>query len=306
MGSVYLTQLADWCRAEGLDVVEDSGWEHRARSSGGYESGRPWVIMWHHTASDTSPQNDVAYICHNSPDAPISNILLDRHGTVWVCAGGATNTNGKGKATSVSKGTVPADSMNTYAVSIEIANNGVGEAYPQAQIDAAFVLSNMLARRLGLAPDDCCTHQAYAPDRKIDPATAGAVQGSWQPDSVTSSGTWSLPDLQDEAERRSQPEPDEGDDVQVVEVAVFGIDARFLGYKVRQNNVDLILWVEWVNGNDDNQLWRLQAYRNLNVPVHTMPTVDDMRGVGLLGPVPTGDKSYNWTRENFGNAVGPW
>jgi hypothetical protein len=210
MGSVYLTQLADWCRAEGLSVVEVDGWQHRARSSGGYESGRPWCVMWHHTASTTTPANDAAYICHNSPDAPISNLLLARDGEVWVCAGGATNTNGKGGPVGFSKGNVPKDSMNSYAVSIEAANNGVGEAWPQAQMDAYFLLSNMLCRRLGLNPTDVCTHQFYAPDRKIDPATASAVQGPWRPTSATSSGTWSQDDVEGEAAQRAGadvPEP---------------------------------------------------------------------------------------------------
>src|SRR6187402_2280942 len=166
MGSHYLLDLADWCRAEGLSVVEVDDWEYRARSSGGYESGRPWAIMWHHTASSTSPANDANYMCYGCPDAPVANLLLARDGEVWVMAGGATNTNGKGGPVGFSKGNVPKDSMNSYAVSIEAANNGVGEAWPQVQIDAYFVLNNMLASRLGLNPDDCCTHQLWAPDRK--------------------------------------------------------------------------------------------------------------------------------------------
>ncbi len=203
MGSVYLTQLADWCRSAGLEVTEMDGWQHRARSSGGYEPGRPWCVMVHHTASTTTPANDANYIAHNSPDAPLANILLDRFGLVWVCAGGATNTNGKGKATAFSKGSVPADSMNSYAVGIEMANSGVGEKWPQVQIDAMFKLINVLTGKLGLSEYDVCTHEAYAPDRKIDPATASAVQGPWHPDSINSSGTWSRPDVQDEAARRA-------------------------------------------------------------------------------------------------------
>jgi hypothetical protein len=304
MGANYLTELVDWCVQEGLHVVEMDGWETRARSSGGYESGRPWAIMWHHTASQTSPENDASYMCHGSPDRPIANLLLARDGSVWVLAAGATNTNGKGGPTGFSKGVVPQDSMNTYAISIEAANNGVGEQWPQAQIDAYFVLNNMLARRLGLNPDDCCTHQQWAPDRKIDPATAAAVQGPWHPGSVTSSGTWSLPDIAREAlDRASVPEPEPEADVQVCEVAVDGIDARFLGYKVRQNGIDFILWVEWVNGADPNQLARLQSYRSFDVPTFTMQLID-MKGVGLIGPVPSGDKTHNWQRSDFGNVIG--
>lgn len=207
MGNRYLTALAEWCREAGLHTIEDSGWQYRARSSGGFDGDRPWCVMWHHTASDTSPANDVEYICRGSPDAPISNVLLDRTGAVWICAGGATNTNGKGNATIVSRGTIPADTMNTHAVSIEIANDGVGETYPAEQIDAAFRLSIMLTDRLDLAVTDVQEHAVYAPTRKIDPARAEAVAGSWRPKSINSSGTWSVSDLRAELIERSGVDP---------------------------------------------------------------------------------------------------
>jgi len=88
--------------------------------------------------------------------------------------------------------------MNTHGISIEAANNGVGEWWPQVQIDAYFALSLMLADRLGLDPGDICEHQVWAPDRKIDPAVADAVQGPWQPARANSSGTWSQTDVIDE------------------------------------------------------------------------------------------------------------
>ena len=39
---------------------------------------------------------DVNYCTFNDEDAPLCNLYLNRGGTVWVCAGGATNTNGSG------------------------------------------------------------------------------------------------------------------------------------------------------------------------------------------------------------------
>jgi hypothetical protein len=93
--------------------------------------------------------------------------------------------------------------MNTYAVGVEIGNNGVGEPYSKDCIDAAFTVSLVVCRECGLLPTDVIHHQAYAPDRKVDPATCTAVQGGWYPKSVTSSGTWSLDDLRAECQRRS-------------------------------------------------------------------------------------------------------
>jgi N-acetylmuramoyl-L-alanine amidase len=196
VSGTYLTGLADWLRAAGCVVVEYAGWQSRARSSGGYATGRPWGVMWHHTASSTSPQNDADYMCNGSSDRPIANLLIARDGGIWILAAGCTNTNGKGGPWAWSRGTVPADSMNTYAVGIEIANAGTGsEPYPQAQIDAAFAASITICQRLGLADSDICQHWNWAPSRKIDPATAAAVQGPWRPSSCTSSGTWDLADL---------------------------------------------------------------------------------------------------------------
>jgi hypothetical protein len=207
VGSRYLTGLADWCRAAGLVVVEVNGWQTRARSSGGYDDGRPWCVMWHHTASNTSPGNDVAYII-DSPDAPLANLYLARDGAVWICAAGATNTNGKGGPHAVSRGTVPLDKMNTYAVGIEAANDGVGEWWPAVQVDAFFALSLTLTERLGLMPTDVCHHSVWAPTRKVDPARADAVEGDWWPRATNASGSWSLPDTIDElAARAGQPPP---------------------------------------------------------------------------------------------------
>lgn len=227
MSGTYLTNMADVLRAAGVAVVEQDGWQTRARSSGGYSSGRPWCVMWHHTASsaNASAASDANYMSYSADSKPIANILLARDGTAWVLAAGATNTNGKGDACSFSKGTVPADSMNTYAIGMEIQNNGVGQAYSQQQIDAAFKVSLALCAAYGLQPDDVQQHVNYAPGRKIDPATAAAVEGPWQPRSMNSSGSWSIDDLRAECRRRAgsippQPIPDEEDEYDVAFIIV--------------------------------------------------------------------------------------
>jgi hypothetical protein len=204
----YLTDLADVCRAAGLAVVEVDGGQTRARGSGGYTGDRPWLVMWHHTASSTTPDNDVAYICHGADAAPLANLYVARDGTVYVCAAGATNTNGSGGPLELPSGrTVPVDQANTHAIGVEMGNNGVGEAWPIDQIDAMFALSAAMSWAYGFAVDDVGTHESYAPGRKIDPATAAAVAGSWQPDAVTTSGTWSLSDVRAELNRRTNPTP---------------------------------------------------------------------------------------------------
>jgi len=165
--------------------------------------------MWHHTASGKSMDGagDATYCAEGDEDAPLANAYIDRSGTVWCLAAGATNTNGSGYALKFSKGTVPDNSMNSYAFGVELGNDGRGEQWPSAQIDAMFLVSNTVNQKLGNKPDDVCTHQKWAPDRKVDPATASAVQGKWKPGSCTSSGTWNCEDIKAECLSRAGARP---------------------------------------------------------------------------------------------------
>lgn len=204
MTGIYLTDMAAVLRAVGLNVVEVDGWQTRARKSGGYAHG-PWCVMWHHTASQATPDNDIAYII-GADTAPISNLYLDRTGTIHVIAAGATNTNGEGGPMTLSRGTVPADKMNEYAISIEAANSGLGEPWPEVQIDAFFTASNALTDAYGMLATDIASHAAWT-TRKIDPATANAVQGRWRPRSINSSGTWNVDDIRTECVHRYNDNP---------------------------------------------------------------------------------------------------
>ncbi len=221
--SQYLTALAAVLRDANLVVVEMAGWPTRGRSNNSmYADGRPWCVMVHHTASAGDGHDDAEYCTFGHPDAPICNLVIGRDGIVYVCAAGPTNTNGKGNPMTFSKGTVPADSMNTYAVGIELSSNGVGQTYPQVQVDACIAACNAITAAYGMNPDDIGTHNVYAPDRKIDPATAAAVLGPWRPASSTSSGTWDLTDIRDECRRRAGtlPPPTIGKVVDMYVIAV--------------------------------------------------------------------------------------
>ena len=230
MTGIYYPEMLDVLRATGCQVAESSttaGWQTRARSSGGFPAP-PLGVWWHHTASSATPANDLAWMIRNCPDAPVGNLLLDRTGCFWPVAAGASNCAGKGGPWTFSRGTVPADSGNTRGWQIEAANNGVGEAWPVAQVDAYFKASNALNAHVGNQPGDVITHNAWAPTRKIDPATATAVQGPWRPRSCTTSGTWDLADIVAECVARAAgayptpepdpeptPAPDEEDDVKL-------------------------------------------------------------------------------------------
>jgi N-acetylmuramoyl-L-alanine amidase len=170
MGSKYLTDLADVLRSAGVRVTEYSGWQTRARGSGGYDSGRPTHVMVHHTASPPSwdGQKDASYCATGDEDAPLSNLYIDRSGLVWVLAAGATNTNGSGQDTW--GGGVPENSMNSYAIGIEAGNNGVGESWPTVQQDAYVKMVRALMAHYNIPINHVRSHFEWAPDRKTDPA----------------------------------------------------------------------------------------------------------------------------------------
>lgn len=236
MGLYYVTEALEVLSRAGCYVAENEitdGWWSRSRSSGGFNS-EPLGVVWHHTASSTNPNNDLDYMINGSPDRPVGNLLLDRTGTFWPVAAGAANTQGKGGPSKFSRGTCPLDQGNTHLWAIEIANNGVGEPWPQEQIDAAFLGSNALNAHWHNQPDDVITHALGSGNgytsRKIDPATAAAVKGSWRPASSNSSGTWDLDDLRAECRRRAVvippplPGPTEEIDMLALDLGVPGQD----------------------------------------------------------------------------------
>jgi len=252
MGGIYYTDAADVLRAVGLVVVETDGWQTRARSSGGV-AAPPLGIQWHHTASQTTPENDIAWQTEGCDDAPVGNMTIMRDGSVWMVAAGAANTAGKGGPLTLSRGTVPLDSGNSTTWAFEVANNGVGEPWPIEQVNAYFVASNALNARFGNLPTDVFTHAFGAgdgwTDRKIDPATADAVQGSWRPRAVNGSGTWSLADIRAECAARAgapapRPPTPIGDDMALV-IKGDRSDSYYAWNGVTVTGIPGLEWVDW-------------------------------------------------------------
>ena len=172
MGSIWLHELPDIVADAGVRVRTWPGWEERARSSGGYDA--VYGVFAHHTASNTTPDNDCRYMWETCPDGPVGAMLLDRDGVVTVGAAGATNTQGKGGPWTLSTGTIPLDKGNAYGVAVEAANNGVGQAWPTVQVDAYVFTVAALCEALGLDADrDVLAHFEWVapscPGRKVDP-----------------------------------------------------------------------------------------------------------------------------------------
>lgn len=181
MGAVWLPDLPDVIAAAGIPVKTWPGWETRCNSKGGYTA--IYGIAVHHTASNATATNDMTYMWNIAPLRPVGAIYLARDGSVTVGAAGQTNCQGLGGPLATSKGVIPLDQGNRYAIAIEAANTGIGEVWPQAQQDTYVRLCAALVAAYGLQPSDVFAHHEWAPTRKIDPfGPSRWGQRSWDMD----------------------------------------------------------------------------------------------------------------------------
>lgn len=214
------TWLADVLRGVGLTVVEQNGWRGRGRELDSIEG-----VMWHHTASPTSSTlaTNLHVVTNGNSIAPgpIANLLLWRDGTFHAIADGRCNHAGKGFLPWI--GT---DRGNACLLSIEAVNNGVGEPWGEAMVEAYERATAAMLRHLGLGVERVVTHWEYATPRgrKIDPAGPNGeriafVPGTqtWAPDSVRAAvRTWLTPPPPPVEIPAPQPPAEEEDDVSII------------------------------------------------------------------------------------------
>lgn len=175
MGSIWLRDLANWCRAEGCKVKEWDGWQNRSASQGGFI--QVMGVVEHHTASPPSSHGaaDWQYATYNNENAPEYNIGIDPDGTVNILAAGGVNSSGKGGPIHLSTGTVPQDGANYRLVAISFGNNGTGETYSVPMMDAGIRATAAIVRHLGMDAGAVTAHKEWCgpgtstPGRKIDP-----------------------------------------------------------------------------------------------------------------------------------------
>lgn len=167
--TVFITDVVDAFEDAGIPYVTLNGWKTRGRSSGQGFRAAPRGIIVHHTASQTSLDNDVNYMTYNAQYSPIANLYIGRGGEVVVMAAGGCNHAGSGSGTSWGS-SVPENSANSYAIGIECGNNGVGEYWPQAQRERLIQVCAVLMDRYAIPINELRAHFEWAPWRKIDPA----------------------------------------------------------------------------------------------------------------------------------------
>lgn len=150
-----LLWLPDVLTVAGCRVEVYPGWRDRGRDLDTVKG-----LVWHHTAS--SPKSSDATVEQlltvGRPDltGPLCQLGLRRDGTFVVIASGRANHNGYGV-------------WGNDAIGIEAYNNGIGEPWPAAQLDAWVVGSAAILRHLELDVSQMRGHRETDPKRKIDP-----------------------------------------------------------------------------------------------------------------------------------------
>lgn len=158
--------LVNHLRHWGLKVEEKDGWRFRGRPYNFY----PRAIIAHHTASGSSSGNFAAerIVTDGRSDlpGPLCQILLGRDGTVKLIAAGYANHAGYGGP----RAGIPENQGNTYTIGIEAENNGVGEQWSKAQLNAYYRLCAALLVWMGTKDESKVFGHKEWTSRKIDPA----------------------------------------------------------------------------------------------------------------------------------------
>lgn len=170
--------LLDDLRAEGVTVVEENGWERRARPGAFHPVG----VMVHHTAG----HGDLAVVRNGRHDlaGPLANIWPAKDGTAHLIGAGRCNHAGKGSRVvlaDVQADRAPADTAarrglhddtdgNAWFYAIEVENLGDGrDPYPVSQLAAVVGCCAAFCRAHGWSTARVIGHKEWT-RRKIDPS----------------------------------------------------------------------------------------------------------------------------------------
>lgn len=163
--TAHLPDLAATLRAWGLTVVEVPGWQTRGRPG----AFAPIGVLEHHTAApDRTKDAPSLGVCTDGRadlPGPLCQILVARSGICHLIAAGRCNHAGAGGPL----GPIAAGDGNTSMVGIEAENDGLGEPWPDVQVDAIARASAAVLDLLDRPRWNCWGHKEWAPGRKPDP-----------------------------------------------------------------------------------------------------------------------------------------
>jgi hypothetical protein len=166
-------------RDAGCTVVEEGDWAQR-----GMLPFAPLGVMLHHTAGGkNSPTQSLQTVINGREDlrGPLCNLYVDRTGSVHLVAARRANHAGKGaqevldelrqdtapSADAVKRGLQDAVNGNALFYGIEVENDGLGEPYPDAVIEATVRACVGLCRAHGWSANRVIHHREWT-KRKID------------------------------------------------------------------------------------------------------------------------------------------
>lgn len=160
-----LINIAGILRKAGLSVIEQPGWKTRGHGDMGAVRG----VICHHTAecrdADTEPALHV--ITHGRPglSGPLCNLGLGQAGDYYIIAAGRAYHAGKGAWQGQTSG-------NSHFIGIEAENDGIGEPWPEKQMDAYARGCAALAIAYGFHVSMVIGHKEWATPkgRKSDPS----------------------------------------------------------------------------------------------------------------------------------------
>ena len=221
MGSLYYVDAADWLRAIGLTVVGRvrDGWKtSQAPLERRVRQPHSLGIQWHHTASSDEPGQR-----HRLADR---TRLRRRTRRQHDDHARRLRVDGRRRRSEHRRQRRPAHPVARRRPGRlgELDDLGVRGRQQRRRRALAADPDRRLLRRQQRAqpPLRQPAHRHLLPialgagdgwtNRKIDPATAAAVEGPWKPRSTNSSGTWSQDDIRAECARRAtttpEPEPE--------------------------------------------------------------------------------------------------
>jgi hypothetical protein len=156
--------LYDVLKDAGLDVIAVQGWKTR-----GGELASIDAVLWHHDAikgTGDMPSLSLLVGGRRTPTpvpGPLCQLALGRSGKWYVIAAGKANHAGPGSWGPVER--------SNRTIGIEAANDGIGEPWPDAQVDSYVEGTAAILKHLGLTANAMCGHKEWATPRgrKIDP-----------------------------------------------------------------------------------------------------------------------------------------
>ncbi len=182
-----MPNLAQVLTVEGCQVVEQGNWQLR-----GKEPFTPEGVILHHTAgAKGSPTQSLNIVIQGREDlsGPLCNLYVDRNGTVHVIAARRANHAGQGAkqvldevrnntaptADAVARGLQDSMGGSTFFYGIEVENDGLGERYPDAVIDATVRACAALCRAHGWLANRVIHHREWT-RRKPDMSFHGPLR----------------------------------------------------------------------------------------------------------------------------------